>query len=82
MDPLDRPDRPPARPAFLDRPSDRAQGPDLVSHPDLLESEPWDEERAPGGVPYWLGEMLNYCSRCGEALRFGPLAGAHRDRVP
>jgi ADP-ribose pyrophosphatase YjhB (NUDIX family) len=81
VDPLDRPDRPPVRPAFLDRPSDRAQGPDLVSHPDLLENEPWDEARAPGGVPYWLGEMLNYCSRCGEALHFGPLAGDHRDRL-
>ena len=81
MDPLDRPDRPPVRPAFLDRPSDRAQGPDLASHPDLLESEPWDDERAPGGVPYWLGEMLNFCSRCGEALHFGPLAGDHRERL-
>ena len=81
MDPLDRPDRPPARPAFLVRPSDRAQGPDLVSHPDLLESEPWDETRAPGGVPSWLAATLNYCSRCGAPLRLGPVEGEDRERL-
>ena len=28
-----------------------------------------------GGVPAWLAGTLNYCSRCGTELRFGPIDG-------
>lgn len=33
------------------------------------------------GVPPWLAVTLNYCSRCGAALRLGPLPGDDRDRL-
>jgi 8-oxo-dGTP diphosphatase len=33
------------------------------------------------GVPEWLGAMLNFCSRCGTTLSFGPLTGEDRDRL-
>lgn len=33
------------------------------------------------GVPPWLAATLNYCSRCGAALRLGPLPGDDRDRL-
>lgn len=32
------------------------------------------------GAPRWLAEMVRYCSRCGTALRYGPLSGEHRER--
>jgi ADP-ribose pyrophosphatase YjhB (NUDIX family) len=34
-----------------------------------------------GGVPPWMAEMLNYCSRCGTELAFGPIEGEDRDRL-
>ena len=34
-----------------------------------------------GGVPPWMAEMLNYCSRCGTELRFGSIEGEDRDRL-
>jgi ADP-ribose pyrophosphatase YjhB (NUDIX family) len=36
---------------------------------------------ADAGVPEWLAASLNYCSRCGAALRFGPIEGEERDRL-
>jgi ADP-ribose pyrophosphatase YjhB (NUDIX family) len=33
------------------------------------------------GVPAWLATTLNYCSRCGAALRLGPVAGEDRERL-
>lgn len=33
------------------------------------------------GVPRWLAANLNYCSRCGEPLSFGPLEAETRDRL-
>jgi len=57
------------------------QGPDPTTHDDLLELEPWDQPRGPGGVPRWMGALLNYCSRCGAELHFGPIDGDHRDRL-
>ena len=33
------------------------------------------------GVPVWLAANLNYCSRCGEPLTFGPLDTETRDRL-
>jgi ADP-ribose pyrophosphatase YjhB (NUDIX family) len=33
------------------------------------------------GVPAWIEAMLNYCSRCGTELRFGPIEGEDRDRL-
>jgi NADH pyrophosphatase NudC (nudix superfamily) len=35
----------------------------------------------PGGVPDWLEPMVRFCSRCGTALRFGPIEGEERDRL-
>ena len=34
-----------------------------------------------GGVPSWMAAMLNYCSRCGTELTFGPIEGEDRDRL-
>ncbi len=34
-----------------------------------------------GGVPNWLAATLNYCTRCGGDLRFGPVEGEDRDRL-
>jgi ADP-ribose pyrophosphatase YjhB (NUDIX family) len=33
------------------------------------------------GVPAWLAATLNYCTRCGAELLFGPLDGEDRDRL-
>jgi ADP-ribose pyrophosphatase YjhB (NUDIX family) len=33
------------------------------------------------GVPTWLAATLNYCTRCGSELMFGPLEGEDRDRL-
>ncbi len=33
------------------------------------------------GVPGWIDAMLNFCSRCGTELRFGPIAGEDRERL-
>jgi ADP-ribose pyrophosphatase YjhB (NUDIX family) len=35
----------------------------------------------PGGIPDWLEPMVRFCSRCGAALRFGPIEGEERDRL-
>src|ERR1035437_1812026 len=35
----------------------------------------------PGGIPDWLEPMVRFCSRCGTALRFGPIEGEERDRL-
>ncbi len=34
-----------------------------------------------GGVPDWLAETLQHCSRCGARLVYGPLEGEHRHRL-
>jgi ADP-ribose pyrophosphatase YjhB (NUDIX family) len=34
-----------------------------------------------GGVPPWLASSLNFCTRCGDALQFGPAEGEDRDRL-
>lgn len=34
-----------------------------------------------GGVPRWIASSLNFCSRCGSALRLGPVEGEDRDRL-
>jgi ADP-ribose pyrophosphatase YjhB (NUDIX family) len=33
------------------------------------------------GVPDWMAASLNYCSRCGAPLKFGPLEGEDRHRL-
>ena len=33
------------------------------------------------GVPAWMAETLNHCSRCGERLHFGAIDGEDRDRL-
>jgi ADP-ribose pyrophosphatase YjhB (NUDIX family) len=50
---------------------------------DLTEREPEHrpEEHVSGGVPSWLANSLNYCSRCGAPLRFGSIDGDHRERL-
>ena len=35
----------------------------------------------PGGIPDWLEAMVQYCSRCGGRLGFGPIEGEERDRL-
>jgi ADP-ribose pyrophosphatase YjhB (NUDIX family) len=39
------------------------------------------DPRAGRGVPAWLAASLNFCSRCGAALRLGPLPAEDRDRL-
>jgi ADP-ribose pyrophosphatase YjhB (NUDIX family) len=34
-----------------------------------------------GGVPPWMAASLNYCSRCGAELSFGPIEGEDRERL-
>jgi ADP-ribose pyrophosphatase YjhB (NUDIX family) len=34
-----------------------------------------------GGVPAWLASTLNFCTRCGDALQFGPVEGEDRHRL-
>jgi ADP-ribose pyrophosphatase YjhB (NUDIX family) len=34
-----------------------------------------------GGVPAWLASSLNFCTRCGDSLRFGAVEGEDRDRL-
>jgi len=34
-----------------------------------------------GGVPPWLASTLNFCTRCGGTLGFGPVEGEDRDRL-
>jgi ADP-ribose pyrophosphatase YjhB (NUDIX family) len=46
-----------------------------------FEPEHRPEEHVSGGVPSWLANSLNYCSRCGAALRFGVIDGDHRERL-
>ncbi len=33
------------------------------------------------GVPEWLGQYLNFCTRCGGPLRFGDVPGEERQRL-
>lgn len=33
------------------------------------------------GVPSWIAASLNYCTRCGAGLRFGPVEGEDRERL-
>ena len=33
------------------------------------------------GVPEWMAETLNFCSRCGTRLSFGAIDGEDRDRL-
>lgn len=33
------------------------------------------------GVPDWMAETLNFCSRCGQRLSFGAIDGEDRDRL-
>jgi ADP-ribose pyrophosphatase YjhB (NUDIX family) len=35
----------------------------------------------PGGIPDWLEPMVQFCSRCGAQLQFGPIEGEERDRL-
>ena len=34
-----------------------------------------------GGVPPWMASSLNFCSRCGTQLEFGPIDGEDRERL-
>jgi ADP-ribose pyrophosphatase YjhB (NUDIX family) len=34
-----------------------------------------------GGVPHWLADSLNFCSRCGSPLVFGTVPGEDRERL-
>lgn len=52
-----------------------------MSDLDPIEQEPWAEAAGRGGVPPWLAEHLNFCSRCGASLRFGPIDGELRERL-
>jgi ADP-ribose pyrophosphatase YjhB (NUDIX family) len=40
-----------------------------------------DERFGLGGVPAWLEPYIQFCSRCGSRLTFGPVSGEERDRL-
>ncbi len=48
---------------------------------DEAQIPPAAHDEAGRGVPAWLAATLNYCSRCGAALRLGPLPGEDRERL-
>ncbi|HEY8169421.1 MAG TPA: NUDIX hydrolase, partial [Candidatus Limnocylindrales bacterium] len=47
---------------------------------DIAEAEHRPED-VTSGLPSWLAETLNFCTRCGATLRFGPIDGDHRERL-
>jgi ADP-ribose pyrophosphatase YjhB (NUDIX family) len=55
--------------------SDLRASADVDAHPGAF------DPGAGRGVPTWLAAMLNYCSRCGAALRLGPLPAEDRERL-
>ena len=48
---------------------------------DDAEREHWPDDNPSVGLPSWLAETLNYCTRCGATLVFGPLDGDDRERL-
>jgi ADP-ribose pyrophosphatase YjhB (NUDIX family) len=54
---------------------------DLRSAADAAERLSAFEPAAGRGVPAWLAATLNYCSRCGSALRLGHLPEEDRERL-
>jgi ADP-ribose pyrophosphatase YjhB (NUDIX family) len=54
---------------------------DLRVAPDPTYQSSAFDPAAGRGVPTWLAATLNYCSRCGAALRLGPLPHEDRERL-
>ena len=54
---------------------------DLRAAPDPTFRSSAFDPAAGRGVPAWLAATLNYCSRCGGALRLGTLPGEDRERL-
>ncbi len=48
---------------------------------DLADREHRPEEHVSGGLPSWLAETLNFCTRCGATLVFGQIDGEDRERL-
>jgi 8-oxo-dGTP diphosphatase len=71
MDAMSHPERPPAPHGLSD----------LRTVDEALIPRPSSGDRAGPGVPAWMAESLNYCSRCGGVLRVGPWPGEDRDRL-
>jgi 8-oxo-dGTP diphosphatase len=40
-----------------------------------------DVRFGPGGIPDWLEPLVQFCSRCGARLEFGPVSGEERHRL-
>jgi ADP-ribose pyrophosphatase YjhB (NUDIX family) len=58
---------------------DGVTGPDLRR---LLDHGAHEELRGfIDGAPGWLAASLNFCSRCGTRLTYGPVPGDHRERA-
>jgi ADP-ribose pyrophosphatase YjhB (NUDIX family) len=54
---------------------------DIRAAPDPTFTSAAFDPAAGHGVPTWLAATLNYCSRCGAALRLGPVPGEDRERL-
>jgi NADH pyrophosphatase NudC (nudix superfamily) len=54
---------------------------DIRAVDDAVLEPPTVDAGAGRGVPTWLAATLNYCSRCGAALRLGSLPGEDRERL-
>ena len=48
---------------------------------EFADQEHRPEDDPSGGLPSWLAETLNFCTRCGATLHFGPIDGDHRERL-
>ncbi|HVQ22846.1 MAG TPA: NUDIX hydrolase, partial [Candidatus Saccharimonadia bacterium] len=48
---------------------------------EFADQEHRPEDDSSGGLPSWLAETLNFCTRCGATLQFGPIDGDHRERL-
>ena len=56
--------------------------PDLAARLPLIDHGAIDELHGfVEGAPDWLRATVNFCSRCGVKLTYGPVDGEHRDRA-
>jgi ADP-ribose pyrophosphatase YjhB (NUDIX family) len=53
----------------------------MATGPDPFDEPEHRADEHIGGLPAWLAETLNFCTRCGATLRFGPIDGDHRERL-
>lgn len=73
-------DRPPTA-VTLESPPTDGFDPSLEGFDPPLEAFYHAHPTDAAGVPAWLAASLNFCSRCGASLDFGPIEGEERERL-